>query len=1184
MMPAALQTSQGFARGRDFELPQNSGEYSGRSCIHFDTHFEGFTPLSSVGQITEPEIDCIVVPGWGGHALGSFRSHTSSYVWLRDSLPRHCPELRVWTYGYHSHLADTDASTDVYEFAERFRRRLRILRQQTKAIEKGRPLIFIVHSLGGWVFKDAFTQMRESSNDTDRWNCLLTYGALFFGVPSHGMNVEAIRKMVQDLPARYISALLDQQDGFRLRQRQHQAFCKAFNYKDSRIVQFFELKKSPVVIQDPQTKEWSRKGSPALLVSPASASYGRAWETDAEHFISLDSNHSDMVKFSDHRHDDYAIIREVLREFIAQANLAVKTRIEKSSEKLQPRESRKSMLEKKACLQSLYFSEMKWRRNDIVDPADGSCGWIFKHPIFLRWSKQQHGLLWIKGKPGAGKSTVLKHALEVAELAGDRDATLASFFFHGRGAPIQMSVIGLFRSLLHQLLQSLPGLLAEFSTLYKRRTETEGECGVKWSWHERELRDFFKSSVVNAARTHKICLYIDALDECGEEAATDLVDFFRRFGSPLAICFSCRHYPVVALENGLEICVEEWNNNDIRTYIRNTLEAHITRVDIVNSISREIVAKSLGNFQWVVLVVPRVVRLYKKGNSLAILKTNIQQIPSELSDLYKGLLCSIDEEDLSQSLILIRWITFAIAPLTLDQLRFALVMSTASSFNSIRECQGSEYFSKSDEELKRRILSLSQGLVEVGTETKTRIFGKLVTQLPVVQFIHQSVKDYLLKDGLHHLNKCSSRNVIGRGHLCLSRSSIKLLDIEESQRALETLNKTPFEQDFRFMDYAYRFWLAHSKEVEKQNLSPEDLLSSRWKPSGRVMQSWNLRGEYAFNSIQKDYHPPSTLLHLALGLNLVSIVNTILESGIKVDVRDNLGRTPLSCAARAGNQAAVRKLLDRRDVDLNLQDRYGRTPLSYAAEHGDEKVVNLLLDREDVDADPKDFSEWTPLSYAAQNGRENIVRTLLKRSDVRANRIDSCGRTPLLLAIKRNHEAIGKVLLEQPGVDLRQRDKFSGRTLLHLACDHGMEVIVKLLLERNVEVDARDIRGRTPLSMASQEGFVNIVQLLLSRSAKPNSKGENSETPILMAMGFVILLGPHNLNSCKEVVKILLQRVGVKVVLEDIKALKAHQGERAGALEMRKQRLREQLLQLSGDCDMRAHSPNGSSLSAALKG
>lgn len=64
---------------------------------------------------------------------------------------------------------------------------------------------------------------------------------------------------------------------------------------------------------------------------------------------------------------------------------------------------------------------------------------------------------------------------------------------------------------------------------------------------------------------------------------------------------------------------------------------------------------------------------------------------------------------------------------------------------------------------------------------------------------------------------------------------------------------------------------------------------------------------------------------------------------------------------------------------------------------------------------------------------------------------------------------MGKVLLQQKSVDLRQRDKFSGRTILHSACDRGMEVIVKLLLERNAEIDVRDIRGRTPLSMASQE-------------------------------------------------------------------------------------------------------------------
>lgn len=43
--------------------------------------------------------------------------------------------------------------------------------------------------------------------------------------------------------------------------------------------------------------------------------------------------------------------------------------------------------------------------------------------------------------------------------------------------------------------------------------------------------------------------------------------------------------------------------------------------------------------------------------------------------------------------------------------------------------------------------------------------------------------------------------------------------------------------------------------------------------------------------------------------------------------------------------------------------------------------------------------------------------------------------------------------------------------------------------------------------------------------------------------------------------KILLQRIGVEVVLEGITALKAHKNETAESLEMRKQRLREEVLQ-----------------------
>ena len=128
------------------------------------------------------------------------------------------------------------------------------------------PIIYMVHSLGGWIFKEvcfsinlpstlilttseAMSRMRYSTNPNDRLNLLSTYGALFFGVPSRGMNVEALASMVLKTPARFTLNLLDQQLGHSLREKLHAEFCRTFDYSDSKIVQFYELGKSPTVIQ-----------------------------------------------------------------------------------------------------------------------------------------------------------------------------------------------------------------------------------------------------------------------------------------------------------------------------------------------------------------------------------------------------------------------------------------------------------------------------------------------------------------------------------------------------------------------------------------------------------------------------------------------------------------------------------------------------------------------------------------------------------------------------------------------------------------------------------------------------------------------------------------------------------------------------------------------------------------------
>jgi hypothetical protein len=74
--------------------------------------------------------------------------------------------------------------------------------------------------------------------------------------------------------------------------------------------------------------------------------------------------------------------------------------------------------------------------------------------------KEHHGFLWIKGKPGAGKSILMKFLFSEAEESAKSspNAMVISFFFNARGDHLEMSTIGLYRSLLLQIFEKTPDL------------------------------------------------------------------------------------------------------------------------------------------------------------------------------------------------------------------------------------------------------------------------------------------------------------------------------------------------------------------------------------------------------------------------------------------------------------------------------------------------------------------------------------------------------------------------------------------------------------------------------------------------------------------------------------------------------------------------------------------------------
>jgi ABC-type molybdenum transport system ATPase subunit/photorepair protein PhrA len=78
--------------------------------------------------------------------------------------------------------------------------------------------------------------------------------------------------------------------------------------------------------------------------------------------------------------------------------------------------------------------------------------------------------MWIKGKPGSGKSTLLRYAEhELKKTIVKKKVLTLSFFFHGRGEELQRSPLGMYRSLLYQVLKQEPASLSQLVETFKSK-------------------------------------------------------------------------------------------------------------------------------------------------------------------------------------------------------------------------------------------------------------------------------------------------------------------------------------------------------------------------------------------------------------------------------------------------------------------------------------------------------------------------------------------------------------------------------------------------------------------------------------------------------------------------------------------------------------------------------------------
>ncbi|PMB63503.1 Fibronectin type 3 and ankyrin repeat domains protein 1 [Beauveria bassiana] len=1079
--------------------------------LRIDALFLGLTVLYTPPKVKH-HFDVLAVHGLGGsHPYGSFVSRRDGHMWLKDDLPRIIPSARVIIYGYDTKLADNDDCAQLCDLGGGLHLAMINLWQEARPAST-KPLVLIGLSLGGLLVKEALIQLSKSS----LWPELGTVtGVLLFGAPNDGMSIKSFGQIVRDNSNRPLldtlnplnsDALINQNTAFKqlLRRATFGLFC------------FWEQLQSPTARMTPGG-HYSMDGPLEYTVTKFSATSCLPPGAPLERTVGMLTNHSGLVKFS--RHDpEFEKVKPILmhmchgrRGAAAADSLPSLTAAEKE------------------CQAALSFVRCETRRHDIKDAVAGTCEWLFAHEEYKRWCSCPKGLLWVKGIAGAGKSTLLRHALgriKALHSAGEAPLVL-DFFFDRQGDALQKSTLGLFRSLLHQVLTWAPHTLAAFVDAFRQRSAADKappDDAAKWP--EGDLKAALRWSLAAALQERPVWLLVDALDESGDEAtAVGIVDEFKTLldgvsadGFPLRIIFTARQHLKLDSEYRFEISVQSNNEADIATFVKARLSmASVAETSILVHL---ITKRAHGLFLWAALVVGKARALQNAGKGLASILRMVDETPAELAAVYCQILQSLVAAERPLTRKLFQWMCFAQRPLTVDEMRWALVVDAECSYESLAECDKDDEF---DSNIPKRVAHISRGLV-VAESPLPSPFS--LSAQAVVRFIHQTIPDYLLSDEgaltfMHDEPTATRKDVARLAHYQLSRTCIRYLRMKEIAQlpaddfdGLSSQDK--LSSTFPLFAYATRSWPAHAQWSDQSHLVsslgwPSDPFIDRWLHIYcRVRrQSFFLDRWVHFLGRMTAGSPPATLrgpppknisvLHLAAQYGLQELLTTTLEAGIvAVDTRNAVGRTPLFYAVINGHRELVQVLL-RAGADQSASDNMLRDALSFAAQFGHADIVGDLV-AHGAGVNARNATGVTALHWAALGPDETTLQVLVEAgADVGAK--TSSSSMPLEWAIEvGNEQSVAMLLKIRPDVNRSYGLWHVEPELDTWVCTHDAHKATANIhmMDRVNTWDQRHGMW-TPLSRAVHKGSVVMAQMLLDNGAWPHLPARSGPSPQYLA-------------------------------------------------------------------------------------
>ncbi|UKZ52484.1 hypothetical protein TrVGV298_006261 [Trichoderma virens] len=537
-------------------------------------------------------------------------------------------------------------------------------------------------------------------------------------------------------------------------------------------------------------------------------------------------------------------------------------------------------------------------------------------------------------------------------------------------------------------------------------------------------------------------------------------------------------------------------DRDTRQFARSIVNKKLSKKSeaLKLDISEKMAIKCGGQFLWLKLQEDSL-RSWKNQKQL---QDAIDKTPSGLDNLYYRnwvRLSRLPKDERNRAFSLLRWVTFAIRPLTVAEIAEAVLISFENEELPIDELP--DFID--DDYVNSEILGIGGSLLSIRKSSVALDPG-----VDTIRLTHFSVKQYFLShdpntgDTLQANEKLRSSNERTE-NITLAQLCLRYIHYEEIWQFEHDEDSGQVQGSFR--DYAAGYWHRHAHNGSPEDELVSDLITSLFDTNGTVWEAWkewfDCREKMKVEAYLETSMPNNPIYYTSkLDLTLITL-RLIDEYRHQLDDRSYFGETAIAAACENGNEVISQALIDA-GANIKLASYDGETPLHIAANEGHLNLVMLLLEN-GADYNAINKSSATALHYAAYVGRADIAKILLQYgADYLVQNFH--GLIPLHHAAGPyfgSVDIVRALLLHGADINFTSKD---GYDALLSATEGGRTEVIKVLLEHGANVSTSQLKKTgTPLGMAIREGHYEVVELLLNNGASYNAVLETEWLPLTLA-------------------------------------------------------------------------------------